>query len=133
MIQRFKKYNKEAEIETTANNLSELKEFSNIEYTSIGAKGLDINESCVFMKKGHSLNEILNASGKSLVKIMHSAINESNDNINQILTRKINEEDIIDFLLKLDNTIIKELYNPIKLIEELSGWNIHESISKVRK
>lgn len=133
MIQRFKKFNEEAEIETTANNLGELKEFSDKEYTSIGEEDLKVTDSRVYMKRGHSMNEILNSSSKNLVKILHAALNESKDELSQLLVKKISEEDIVDYLLKLDNVVIKELYKPIKLIEELSGWNIHESISKVRK
>jgi len=132
MIQRFKQFNKDSDIAVAFNNLVELDKFSNKDYESICSSDLDISESNSHIRKGYSFNDIMNSTDKKLVKIFHAAINESHDTLNTLLMKSIKEEEIINFLLKLDNITISKLNESIKLIEDITKLNISESISKVR-
>lgn len=136
-IKRFKKFNEDTEIDISVNNAIELEKFKDIDYTTVVESTsnkikLDISDHNSNVKEGFRFINILEASNKSIVRVIHSALHGSNETLTELFSRKILEEDIIDFMLKLDSMTLHTLEEAIGHIDSVSKFNIWTSIHKIK-
>jgi len=148
MIKGFKTFNEESELAIEVSNIIEYYEFSNMDFNTLNESVLlefkmpDISgalaKAGIHAKKGRGLIQMIASSGIHFAKIFHAAIKatggdqEAKVNLKELLSKKISKEDIIDFLLKLDQATMHLITGPIHMIEALTGWHIWAAVHKVR-
>lgn len=147
MIKGFKTFNEETELAKSVNNLIELQYFSDMDFSTLNESiltefkmpdiGSALKKAGLHVKKGRGLIQIIASSGIHLAKIFHASIKAAGGNkeaekeLKELLSKKISKEDIIDFLLKLDQATLHVITGPIHTIEAITGWHIWAAVKKV--
>lgn len=148
MIKGFKTFNQDSELAISVNNMIEYQQFVDMDFNTLNEDMLSefkmpdisgaLSKAGLHVKKGRGLLQIIASSGIHLAKIFHAAIKASGGdadakvNLKELLSKKIKKEDVIDFLLKLDQLTLHVITGPIHAIEAVTGWHIAAAIHKVR-
>ena len=148
MVKGFKEYNKESELSVEIANVIEFFEFSNMEFGSLNESELNefkmpdidgaLKKAGLHVKKGRGLIQMIASSGLHFARVFHAAIRAAGGDkgaektLRELLSKKISKEDVIDFLLKLDQATLHIVTGPIHFIEAVTGWHIWAAVHKVR-
>lgn len=76
------------------------------------------------------LLKIVKNAGITMVKLFAAVIKGDKETAKAIANTEIKKEDVIDFLLKLDQATLHILTGPIHTLEAITGWHIWAKVSK---
>lgn len=80
---------------------------------------------------GPTLIDLLIKSGKTLLEFFLAAIRGDKQKVKEMANTKIKAEDVVNFILKLDEATLHILSAPLHTIEALTGWHLSANIKKV--
>lgn len=141
-MKSFKQYSAYSEVQ----NLVELALFMEMDPNTLNEETM-LNEAFDVMgalekagfhvKKGRGLIQMLSGAGKHMSKILWYAVKSAAGDedakpiLKDLLKRRIKKEELLDFLLKLDQLTLHALTGPIHAIDALTGWHIGPNLHKV--
>lgn len=148
MIKRFKSFNEESELALAVNNMIEYQQFCDMDFDTLNENMLTefkmpdiggaLKKAGLHVQKGRGLIQMVASVGIHFAKVLHAAIKASGGdkaaekNLKELLAKKISKEQIIDFLLKLDQVTAHAVTGPIHFIEAITGWHLWAAVHKVR-
>ena len=87
--------------------------------------------------KGVGLIDILKKSGKNIGKMMWLAFQVQRGDetakleLKELLKTKIKKEDVLNFILQLDQATLHVITGPIHLLSAITGWHLEADLHKV--
>lgn len=81
------------------------------------------------IKKEKGLIGHLISAGKGIAQLFLAAIRNDRDSMKTII-KSIKKEDVIDFLLKLDQATIHIVTGPIHFIDAVTGWELWANVNQ---
>jgi len=120
-------------VNETAANIMYITMLANEDYSSAD-EGLIDSSKAVLAKlglhasKSTGLIEYLFKSGKGLGLLIKAAVLGDKAKIKEV-AKSIKKEEVIDFLLKLDQATLHAVTGPVHLIDAITGWHLGVAIS----
>lgn len=100
-----------------------------------GSLGDLLTKAGLHLGKSKGLINHLQAAGKGLYKIFVAAIRGDKEELKAVI-KTIKKEDVLDFVLKLDQATLHLITGPLHFIEAVTGWHlwaaIHATHSKIK-
>jgi len=82
-------------------------------------------------KKRKGLIQYFAQFGTGMAKLFKAAIKKDKAEVKKIMSTEISKEDLIDFILKLDQASLHVLTGPIHTISAITGIHIEANLDKV--
>lgn len=81
-------------------------------------------------KEDGGLIKIVKDAGLLMAKLFAAALKGDKETVKEIANTEIKKEDVLNFLLKLDQATLHLLTGPIHSIEAITGWTIWTKVDK---
>ncbi len=83
------------------------------------------------VKKGKGLIQYFAQFGAGMAKLFKAAIKKDKAEVKRIMANEISKEDLLDFVLKLDQASMHILTGPLHFIEAITGIHIAANLGHV--
>ena len=102
------------------------------------AKNLDgllkkgLGKTGLHLHKGKGLISYIMSAGKGVGKIMLALLKGDKETVKE-LSQSVRKEDVVDFVLKLDQATMHVITGPIHMLDAITGWHIGANLDHVMK
>jgi len=135
-VQSFKSYNNQISLERTILEMVSIMDMPLEEAYALDANVITesklhdvLKKAGLHLGKSKGLLDHLKAAGKGLFKMFVAAVKGDKDELKAVI-RTIKKEDVLDFLLKLDQATLHLITGPLHFIEAVTGWHLWAALNK---
>lgn len=117
-------------------DMEALNEAFNLGMLKSGAKELLKKAGIHAGQESNGLIQVALKSGKVMAQFIYYALKaaagneEAKAKVKELANTEIKKEDVLDFLLKLDQATLHVVTGPIHMIDSLTGWHIWANVHK---
>jgi hypothetical protein len=83
-----------------------------------------LKKAGLHLKKQKGLLDYILKAGKTFYNLFKAAMMKDKKKVKEILNTEISKEDLMDFILKLDQSTLHLLTGPLHFIEAVTGWHL---------